>query len=392
MIDFLVKKFVKDYEDIGNSRVRTSYGVLSSCVGIGCNIVLFFLKLAVGLVVNSVSVMSDAFNNLSDAASSIISFVGVKLADRPADEDHPFGYGRIEYIAALIVSFLVIEVGWTLFKSSLDKVFHPNQLVFSLTSVFILAASIAVKLWMAYFNTRLGKRIHSSVMKATAADSMGDALTTSATIVALVVYGIWNLNIDGIIGLIVSVVVIIAGINIAKDTLAPLLGEAIRPEVYTEISQFVQSYDGIVGTHDLIVHNYGPAKSMASIHAEVPNDVDVEISHEIIDRIEHDAMTHLGVFLVIHMDPIAVNDEQVNFYRGEVEQVLQKLDSRYSLHDFRIVHGEKRVNLIFDLVVPREFPISRDEELTHQVNRLVQEIDPVCVCVITVERSFRAES
>lgn len=170
------------------------------------------------------------------------------------------------------------------------------------------------------------------------------------------------------------------------------MGEAIRPEVYTEISQFVQSYDGIVGTHDLIVHNYGPAKSMASIHAEVPNDVDVEISHEIIDRIEHDAMTHLGVFLVIHMDPIAVNDEQVNFYRGEVEQVLQKLDSRYSLHDFRIVHGEKRVNLIFDLVVPREFPISRDEELTHQVNRLVQEIDPVCVCVITVERSFRAES
>lgn len=390
MIDFLVKRFVKNYEDIGNSRVRTSYGVLSSCVGICCNVFLFFLKLMIGLMTGAVSVMSDAFNNLSDAASSIVSFVGVKMASRPADEEHPFGHGRMEYIAALIVSFLVIEVGWTLFKSSLDKIFHPGDLVFSLTSVLILAASILVKLWMAYFNSRLGKRINSSVMKATAADSMGDVLTTSATILALAVYGIWGLNIDGIVGLIVSIVVMVAGINIAKDTLAPLLGEAISPEVYAEISRFVESYEGIVGSHDLIVHNYGPAKSMASIHAEVPNDVDIEKSHEIIDRIEKDAMAQLGIFLVIHMDPVAVDDEKVIHYRSEAEEVLQTLDPRYSMHDFRIVNGEKRVNLIFDLVVPREFPASGDEELALKVNRMIQEKDPVCCCVITVERSFCA--
>ena len=392
MVDFLVKKFVKDHEDISNSKVRTAYGTLASCVGIGCNVFLFFLKLAVGLVVNSVSVMSDAFNNLSDAASSIISLVGVKLADRPADKEHPFGHGRMEYIAALIVSFLVIEVGWTLCKSSFDKILHPNDLTFSVVSVCILAASITVKLWMAYLNKKLGNRINSSVMKATAADSMGDVLTTSATILALVVYGIWGKNIDGIVGLIVSVIVMMAGINIAKDTLAPLLGEAVSQETAEEISGFVEKYDGIIGTHDLIVHSYGPSRKMASIHAEVPNHVDIEQSHEIIDRIERDAMKQLGVFLVIHMDPVAVNDEKIKHYRSLVEGVLKLIDPRYSFHDFRMVNGEKRVNLIFDLVVPREVPSSGDGELIQKVNRMVEEEDPVCCCVITVERSFCADA
>lgn len=391
MVNILVKRFVKDHENIGSSKVRTAYGMLSGCVGIACNVFLFFLKLAVGLMVNSVSVMSDAFNNLSDAASSVISFIGVKMADRPADKEHPFGHGRIEYIAALIVSFLVIEVGWTLCKSSFDKIWHPNELTFSLVSLFILAASIGVKLWMAYFNKKLGNRIHSAVMKATAADSMGDALTTAATILALAVYGITGWNIDGIVGLIVSVIVMIAGINIAKDTLAPLLGEAVSSETAEEITRFVESYEGIIGSHDLIVHNYGPGRSMASIHAEVPNDVEIETSHEIIDRIERDAMAKLGIFLVIHMDPIAVHDEKTMYYRRIVEEVLQELDERYSLHDFRIVNGTRRVNLIFDLVVPRENEIVDDEVLQQKVNRLVQEKENQCCCVITVERSFCAD-
>ncbi len=390
MVNFLVKKFVKDYENISSSKVRTAYGMMASCVGIGCNVFLFFLKLAVGLVVNSVSVMSDAFNNLSDAASSIISLVGVKLADRPADKEHPFGHGRMEYIAALIVSFLIIEVGWTLCKSSFDKVLHPNELSFSVVSVFILAASITVKLWMAYLNRTLGNRINSSVMKATAADSLGDVLTTSATILTLVVYGIWGRNIDGIVGLVVSVIVIIAGFNIAKDTLAPLLGEAVSRETAEEISGFVEKYDGIVGSHDLIVHSYGPARKMASIHAEVPSNVNIEKSHEIIDRIERDAMKELGVFLVIHMDPIAVDDEKVVHCRKMVAEVLKILDERYCFHDFRIVSGEKRTNLIFDLVVPRDAEIADDEQLAQKVNRMVQERDPQCCCVITVERSFCA--
>ncbi len=388
MINFLVKRFVNDYENIGNTKVRTAYGMLSSCVGIGCNIFLFLLKLAVGLVVNSVSVMSDAFNNLSDAASSIISFVGVKMASRPADKEHPFGHGRMEYISALIVSFLVIEVGWTLFKSSLDKILHPDTLNFNPISVFILAASILVKLWMAYFNTTLGNRINSSVMKATAADSLGDVLATSATILALIVYGILGWNIDGIVGLIVSVIIVIAGFNIAKDTLAPLIGEATSREVASEISNFVESYDGIIGTHDLIVHNYGPGRSMASIHAEVPNNVDIEKSHEIIDQIEKDAMTSLGIFLVIHMDPIAIGDEKLNYYKGIMLQILQDLNPEFTLHDFRMVNGEKRINLIFDLVVPCELPPDQDHVLAQQINRLMQEKESRCCCVITVERGF----
>ena len=392
MVNFLVRRFVKNYEDTGNNRVRTAYGVLSSIVGIGCNVFLFILKLAVGMVVGSVSVMSDAFNNLSDAASSIVSFIGVKMASRPADEEHPFGHGRMEYVAALVVSFLVIEVGWTLLKSSAGKIFHPGEMVFSLPSVLILAASVAVKLWMAYFNRTLGKKIQSSVMLATAADSLGDVLATTATVLALAVYGIWGLNIDGIVGLGVSLVVIVAGINIAKDTLAPLLGQAISPEVYEEISRFVESYDGIVGSHDLIVHDYGPGRSMASIHAEVPNDVDIEKSHEIIDRIERDAMTSLGIFLVIHMDPVAVHDERVARYRRMTQELAEKLVPGSSIHDFRLVSGEERINLIFDLVVPREIPDSQDKELAAELGRMVQDRDARCCCVITVERSFRAAS
>lgn len=392
MINVLVKKFVKNHEDIQDLRVRTAYGMLSGGVGIFCNVLLFALKLAVGLAVKSLSVMSDAFNNLADAASSVIGFVGAKLASQPADEEHPFGHGRMEYIVALVVAFIVVEVGLSLFKSSIDKILHPTDIAFSMVSVMILAASILVKLWLAYFNRTLGEKINSSVMKATAADSLGDVLATTATIVALVIYGIWGINVDGWIGLGVSVVVMLAGINIAKDTLAPLLGEAISPEVYDQITRFVEGYDGVMGTHDLLVHNYGPGRSMASIHAEVPNNVDIERSHEIIDRIEKDAMTVLGMFLVIHMDPIAVDDPQVAHYRGVVSDVIRSMDQRCTVHDFRMVKGERRTNLIFDLVVPREWPVDQDEKLTQKVSRLVQEQEPQCVCVITVERSFVAVS
>ena len=390
MTDFLVKRFVKDYENVGDAQVRTSYGVLASCVGIGCNVFLFVLKLLVGLAVHSVSVMSDAFNNLSDAASSIISFIGVRMAGQPADAKHPFGHGRIEYIAALIVSFLVIEVGWTLFKSSFDKVLHPNELSFRLLSVAILTASVSVKLWMAYFNRKLGKRIDSSVMRATAADSLGDVLTTTATILTLAVYGIWGVNIDGLVGVAVSVIIMVAGVQIARDTLSPLLGEPIRPEVYQQITQFVESYEGIIGSHDLIVHNYGPAKSMASIHAEVPNNVEIEKSHEVIDLIEREAAERLGILLVIHMDPVAVNDEKLLHYRSLTEEAAQELAPGISLHDFRLVRGERQINLIFDLVVPYDFPAAEEEELKWQLNRAVQEKDAVCCCVITLERSFCA--
>lgn len=392
MTELLVRKFIKNYDQTENIQVRTRYGLLAGIVGICCNLVLFAAKLLTGVFINSISVMADAFNNLSDAASSIIGFVGVKMAEKPADEDHPFGHGRIEYIAAFIVAFIVIQVGFSLFKTSVGKILRPEELSFSLVSVFILLLSIGVKLWMAVFNRTLGKRINSAVMKATSADSLGDVAATSATILSLAVFGIWHVNIDGIVGLIVSVLVMIAGLNIAKDTLAPLIGEAIDPHVYEEITAFVESYEGIVGSHDLIVHNYGPNRSMASIHAEVPRDVDVEVSHEIIDRIEREAGRQLGIFLVIHMDPIETRDARVQELRELAKEVISGLDSRLKLHDFRVVDGTKRINLIFDLVVPREYTKQMQDALKQQVNQKIHERDSKCYCVITTECSYCVEN
>lgn len=392
MTELLVRKFIKNYDQTENIQVRTRYGLLAGIVGICCNLVLFAAKLLTGVFINSISVMADAFNNLSDAASSIIGFVGVKMAEKPADEDHPFGHGRIEYIAAFIVAFIVIQVGFSLFKTSVGKILRPEELSFSLVSVFILLLSIGVKLWMAVFNRTLGKRINSAVMKATSADSLGDVAATSATILSLAVFGIWHVNIDGIVGLIVSVLVMIAGLNIAKDTLAPLIGEAIDPHVYEEITEFVESYEGIVGSHDLIVHNYGPNRSMASIHAEVPRDVDVEVSHEIIDRIEREAGRQLGIFLVIHMDPIETRDARVQELRELAKEVISGLDSRLKLHDFRVVDGTKRINLIFDLVVPREYTKQMQDALKQQVNQKIHERDSKCYCVITTECSYCVEN
>ena len=244
MTDWLVKRFVKEYEETGNNVVRTRYGMLASVVGIFCNVLLFLIKISIGFVLRSISVMADAFNNLSDAGSSIISFVGVRIASKPADKDHPFGHGRIEYISALVVSFLVIEVGFTFLKDAIQKIMHPQEMHFQLISVIILLLSVGIKLWLGMFNKKLGKRIHSQVMLATAADSIGDVITTSATILSLIVFGVTGINIDGFVGLGVSLVVMWAGISIAKDTLEPLIGEAVSPEVYVQITKFVEQYDG----------------------------------------------------------------------------------------------------------------------------------------------------
>lgn len=391
MTDFLVKLFVKDNKDVEKVSVRTAYGVLASGVGIFCNVFLFLAKLAIGLVLHSVSVTADAFNNLSDAGSSVIGLVGVKMAEKPADEEHPFGHGRMEYIAALVVAFLVIEVGFTFFKDSIGKIRHPEMLKFQAVSVVILILSVGVKLWMGMFNRKLGRRIDSQVMLATATDSLGDVITTTATIVSIVFWKITGINIDGFVGLGVSLVVMWAGIGIAKDTLEPLLGEAVSAEEYRNVKHFVEKYDGIVGSHDLIVHNYGPGRSMASIHAEVPNDVPIERSHEVIDRIERDASRELGIFLVIHMDPIETKNELVLKVKRQAEEVVSSLDTRSSIHDFRMVDGEEQINLIFDLVVPREYSESQENALMMSILERLQEMDARYQCVITVEKSYVAE-
>ena len=391
MTEFLVKRFVKNYDRVEEAQVRTAYGAMASMVGIGCNILLFLAKMAIGLLANSISVMADAFNNLSDAASSIVGFVGVKMAQKPADDDHPFGHGRIEYIAAFIVAFLVLQVGFSLFTGSVEKLFHPDDLTFKWVSVLVLGLSVGVKLWLSLFNRRLGKRINSKVMLATSADALGDAAATSAAIFSMLVYGTFGWNIDAVVGLAVSVVVMIAGVNIARDTLKPLIGQRPDPELYHQIQEMVESYDGIVGTHDLIIHNYGPNRSMASIHAEVPRETDIEVSHEIIDRIERDVARKLNIFLVIHMDPVEIHDEKVLAVKTKLNGVVQALDPQLSFHDFRVVNGQEQINLIFDLMIPFTYTPEEAKKVVHQVESLMKEVDSRYQCVITVDKDYLTE-
>ena len=390
MTEFLVNKFIKDSANIESTEVRTRYGMLASVVGIFCNVLLFSVKLAIGLILSSLAVTADAFNNLSDAASSIISFVGVKMAGKPADAEHPFGHGRIEYIAALIVSFLVIEVGFTFFKSSISKIMHPEEITFDPVPFIILILSILVKLWMAFFNNKLGKRIDSKVMLATAADSLGDVITTSATVISIVICHFTSINVDAIAGLIVSGIVIWSGVSIAKDTLEPLIGQRVPSELYQKITDMVESYEGIVGAHDLIVHNYGPNRSMATIHAEVPNDVSIETSHEIIDRIERDAKKELNILLVIHMDPVEMRDEEVLELRDKTSHIIHALDPELHFHDFRVLKENEQKNLIFDLVVPDSYTEKDANRVMHQLIALLHEMEKNVDCIITLDRSFEA--
>lgn len=391
MTRLLVKLFVKDYEKTEMCKVRTAYGVLTSIVGIICNMILFGIKLGIGLIINSISVMADAFNNLSDAASSVIGLVGVKLAERPADKEHPFGHGRFEYIAAIAVAFLILQVGYSCFKSAFTKILHPETVGFNWILVGILCLSVLVKVWLSIFNKTLGKRINSSVMKATSADAFGDVLITSVTIISIIIGKVTGLAIDGWMGIVVSIFVFMAGINIAKETLKPLLGEAVDREVYNRITDKVNSYTGIVGSHDLIVHNYGPTHTMATIHAEVSNDVKLEEAHETIDLIERDVLRDMGIFLVIHIDPVEVNDAKVLENRNMVIEVIKEIEPKATIHDFRMVNCENQINFFFDLVVPYSYDEKKEQELLMRIIESIQKLDEKFESVITIENSYIAD-
>ncbi len=388
MTSLLVKLFVKDYEKVTDNKVRTAYGILASIVGITCNFILFAVKLAIGTIIQSISVTADAFNNLSDAASSIIGFIGVKMASRPADEEHPFGHGRYEYITALAVAFLVLQVGFSCFKSAIDRVFHPEDMSFNFIMIGILVFSILVKVWLGFFNRKLGRKVNSSVMKATSADAFGDVLVTSATVLSIIISKITGFNVDGYMGIVVSVFVIIAGFNIAKDTLEPLVGAAVSKETYDLITNKVESYEGIIGSHDLIVHSYGPNHTMATIHAEVPSNMEFEEAHELIDCIERDFLREENIFLVIHMDPIEVNNLEVMEARDAVVTIIRELDQEASMHDFRLVNGTNRINLIFDLLVPHNYTEEQEENIIKEVSKRVKQYDERYECVITLEHGF----
>lgn len=392
MTKLLVKLFVKDYKNTEKQEVRTSYGILTSVVGIISNLILFIVKIAIGIIIRSISVIGDAFNNLSDAASSVIGFFGVKIAGRPADKEHPFGHGRAEYIASLIVAFLIIQVGFTVIKNSTSKIFNPEAVLFNWTTIIILSVSVFIKLWLAFFNSKLGKRINSTVMKATATDSLADVLVTSATIISIIIEKSTTYSVDGWMGIIVGVFVTISGLSVAKETLLPLMGEAVNMDVYKKITKRVESYDGIIGSHDLIVHNYGPNNIMATIHAEIPNDADLEMAHETIDLIERDVLEDLGILLVIHMDPIEVNDLKVIEKRDMITNIVTDLEAEASIHDFRVVNGERKINLIFDLVVPHSYDVKDQQELLRKLIQKTRKVDYRYDCIVTIESSFIADN
>lgn len=388
MIDFLVRRFVKDYENVKNQKVRTSYVVFTSVIGIICNVILFGVKFIIGLLMNSIAVTADAFNNLSDATSSIIGFIGTKLANRPADKEHPFGHGRYEYVAALIVAFLVFEVGLTCLKSSFSKILHPEVIEYQFYLVVILLLSIGLKLWLAYLNRRLGKRIDSSIMKATATDAFGDVGITSATVVSLIISKTTGFNIDGYIGFVVSIFVLLSAVNILKETIQPLLGLAVSVEDYERITRFIEKYDQVIGTHDLILHNYGPSNLMATIHVEVPHTIEMEKAHDIIDQIERDAKEELGILLVIHMDPVAIDDEEAIKAKGIVLSKLEKIDANGTIHDFRLVKGEQELKLVFDLVVPHNYSVKQEDDLVVDLKEAMKQEDSRYECNITLEHGY----
>lgn len=384
MIKFLVKKFVPDYENVSNSGVREKYGILGGILGIICNFFLFSLKLTVGLLMNSISVISDAFNNLSDTASSLIVIVGTKLSNMRPDEEHPFGHGRIEYISSLIVSFIIMLVGFELFKSSLSKIFTPQPVAFSLPLIIILGASVLVKLWMASYNRWLSGRISSGVLRAAATDSLIDAVSTSIVVISIIVGRFVSFPLDAIFGAIFSLLVIYSGFGIAKDTVDVLLGTAPDMETVDKITEKILQAEGIIGVHDLIVHDYGPGRKMASVHAEVPDTADIVKIHELIDRLEQEISRELGVHTVIHMDPIATGCETTDRIKAEVLEIIKSVDESMGIHDFRMTDGESNINLIFDLEMP--FALQKDKDkILSQIKEKLSERDSRYAAVITVD-------
>ena len=369
----LVKLFVKDSDNCDNPKVRTAYGNLSGVCGIILNLLLFGGKLFAGIVSVSVSVIADALNNLSDAGSSVVTFLGFKLASRPADREHPFGHGRYEYVAGLGISVVILLMGVELIKSSIEKIITPeNKTAFSTLSLAIMIASIFVKLWMYFFNSGLSRKINSTALKAAALDSLTDCIATSVVIIGLLISASTGVQIDGWLGVCVSLFILFTGVSTFRESLSPLLGKAPNPEFVDEIKETVLKNDMIVGIHDLIIHDYGPGRQMISLHAEVPAEGNIMELHDVIDNIENELRETLGCEATIHMDPVVTSDEHVSETKAAMVSLIKAIDEDLSIHDFRMVSGGTHTNLIFDILAPFGFRLT-DEELLTEVLQSVHE-------------------
>lgn len=390
MTNRLVKLFVKDCGNTHDSAVRERYGILSGSVGICLNLLLSLGKFFAGLLTGSIAVMADAFNNLSDAGSSAVTLIGFHLAGRRADEGHPFGHGRAEYLAGLGVAAVIALVGIELGKSSIRQILSPEPVSFSWLTVGILSVSIAVKLWMSAFNRTLSRRIQSPAMAATAADSLSDAAATAAVLLGLLAGHFFSVSIDGWLGALVALFILRAGWSAAKGTIDPLLGQSPDPELVRGIRDTVLSYPEVAGIHDLIVHDYGPGRRLATLHAEVSEDGDLMALHDVIDAAERELKQKYHIEVSIHMDPIATKDEEVSHTRDQVTQIVKGLDGGMSIHDFRMTNGPHHRNLIFDVVVPYRFPLT-DERVKAAIQGAITAIDPKYFAVIEIDRTYGGE-
>ena len=384
--DALCRRFIKNCDCADDPKVRLAYGRLAGIVGIICNLLLCGFKMLAGILAGSLAMIADAFNNLSDAGSSIVTLIGFKLAGAPADDDHPFGHGRMEYLSAMGVAVLIIIAGFELATTAIDKMLHPAASSFSLISTIILAVSIGVKLWMAVFNNRIGKKIRSDALCAAALDSRNDVICTGLVLVSSVL-GLWlPVSVDGYVGMAVALFVIWSGFTVIKDTVSPLLGQAPDPELVQGIQRTVLSYEGVVGIHDLIVHDYGPGRVFVSLHAEVPEDQPISKSHDVIDNIEMELQEKFNILSCIHMDPVDTDNPDTLRLKAVAIRLMNETDESLTLHDFRVVTGDTHTNLLFDLVVPHGHPDGQG--VAARLRDAIHTHDPKLYAVIKVESSY----
>ncbi|MCI9677771.1 MAG: cation transporter [Oscillospiraceae bacterium] len=387
MISFLARKFIRDCDTVTDPAVRRAYGVLCGCVGIGLNLLLFAGKFLAGLLSGSIAVTADAFNNLSDAGSSVVTLLGFKLAAQAPDKSHPFGHGRLEYVSGLVVSMAILLMGVELAKGSVEKILHPEPVTFSPLVAGILLCSICVKLYMSFYNRSVGRRIDSAAMSATAADSLSDTLATTAVLLSTLAGHFWNLQIDGWCGVVVACFILWAGVNAAKETIDPLLGQPPTPEFVREVQKLVLSFPEIIGIHDLIVHDYGPGRRIISLHAEVPADGNILVLHDVVDSAERELNASMGCLATIHMDPVEQDDGVTAETRQRVAALVGIIDPGISIHDFRMVPGHTHTNVIFDAVLPYDCPLP-DREAAERIQTAVRALDGNYFAVVTVERGY----
>lgn len=393
LIEILAGKFVKNHEDTRDKKVREAYGIMSSVVGLIVNFILFLIELVIGFSINSIAVIADSFHNLSDVTASVITLLGFKLSNKPADSKHPFGHGRIEYLSALMVAALILVVGYEFIRSSILRIINPEEVRFDLISFFIILVAIPLKVWLSHFTKAIGRRIDSSALKAAGADAFNDVMILSGVIFSLIISAVFRINIDGYVGVIVAIIIILFGFSIMKDTVDSLLGQTPDPKLVREIKSLALEYRLITGVHDIVVHNYGPGRSMVSMHVEVPSSVPVMTIHDEIDRAEKEISEKLSIFVVMHMDPVSTDSAENVSAREEVESILKEFPEVNSIHDFRMIGEGENKSLIFDIVIPFNIKITPREinSLIQKMENIIKEDHPLYNVIITADRDYASE-